>query len=106
MDDGFRAKLLDAMRWEDGRLRTFVDKAQLDAWYRTARECAEKTVVVSYDRMTAANSAAPAAAAAAAARAPAAQHQVNGNGIASGTRLVLGEADEGKMMMPGGLFAV
>lgn len=53
MDDGFRGKLLDAMRWEDGRLRTFVEKAQLDAWYRTTRDCAEKTVAVAYDRLTA-----------------------------------------------------
>ena len=26
MDDGFRAKLLDAMRWEDKQLRTAIDK--------------------------------------------------------------------------------
>ncbi|KAL2016374.1 hypothetical protein VTK56DRAFT_3796 [Thermocarpiscus australiensis] len=54
MDDGTRAKLLEAMRWEDNRLRSFIDRAQLEAWYRTTRECAEKTVAVSYNRMTAA----------------------------------------------------
>lgn len=57
MDDSFSAKLLDAMRWEDKQLRTAIDKAQLDAWYRTTRECAEKTVAVTYARLTAAQQA-------------------------------------------------
>ncbi|KAK4100013.1 hypothetical protein N658DRAFT_525021 [Parathielavia hyrcaniae] len=52
LDDGFQARLLDAMRWEDKQLRTAIDKAQLDAWYRTTRECAEKTVAVTYDCLT------------------------------------------------------
>lgn len=55
MDDGFRGKLLGAIRWEDKQLRIAVEKAQLDAWYRT-RECAEKTVAVTYDRLMAAKS--------------------------------------------------
>jgi nuclear pore complex protein Nup133 len=97
MDDGFRNKLLDAMRWEDTRLRTFIEKAQLEAWYRTTRECAEKTVAVTYDRLTAAKKAA-------AAQVPLA----NGNRSAvEGGRgkFVLGETEKG-LMMPGGLFAM
>jgi nuclear pore complex protein Nup133 len=100
MDDGFRAKLLDAMRWEDKQLRTAIDKAQLEAWYRTTRECAEKTVAVTYDRLTAAKRAA----------APAApvEEEARGRGLRNGSakgKLVIGRA-EGARMVPGGLFAV
>ncbi|GAB1316269.1 Non-repetitive/WGA-negative nucleoporin C-terminal-domain-containing protein [Madurella fahalii] len=84
MDDSFRSKLLDAMRWEDGRLRTFVDKHQLEAWYRTTRECAEKTVAVAYDRLTAAK----------AQRQQQLQQAVNGNGSAK-VRLFAAENMEG-----------
>jgi len=52
MDEGARAKLLEAMRAEDAKLRTFVEKAQLDAWYRTTKEVAEKTVANEYRRAT------------------------------------------------------
>jgi nuclear pore complex protein Nup133 len=44
MDDGFRHKLLDIMKADDKQLRTYIEKSQLDAWYRTTRDCAEKTV--------------------------------------------------------------
>ena len=97
MDDGFRARLLDAMRYEDKQLRAAIDKTQLDAWYRTTKECAEKTVAVSYDRLTAAKNAASA-------QAQAVQARVNGGAAARG-RLVIGERGEGRTM-PGGLFAV
>lgn len=52
MDEGARAKLLEAMRAEDAKLRTYVEKAQLDAWYRTTKEVAEKTVANVYRRAT------------------------------------------------------
>jgi nuclear pore complex protein Nup133 len=102
MDDGFRAKLLDAMRWEDKQLRTAIDKAQLEAWYRTTRECAEKTVAVTYDRLTAAKRAAAAATSASA------EEEGRGRGLRNGSakgKLVIGRA-EGSRMVPGGLFAV
>ena len=118
MDDGFRSKLLDAMRWDDKQLRTALDKAQLDAWYRTTRECAEKTVAVTYDRITAAKRAAAAQEQAAArARAQAQQGNANANAQAQGkgkgqqpngtgkSKLVIKERKEGRTM-PGGLFGL
>jgi nuclear pore complex protein Nup133 len=44
MDEGFRHKLLDIMKADDKQLKAYIDKSQLDAWYRTTRDCAEKTV--------------------------------------------------------------
>ncbi|KAL1836198.1 hypothetical protein VTJ49DRAFT_5451 [Mycothermus thermophilus] len=44
LDDAYRARLLDAMRWEDKTLRTYVERSRLDEWFRSTRECAEKTV--------------------------------------------------------------
>ncbi|KAK3350168.1 Non-repetitive/WGA-negative nucleoporin C-terminal-domain-containing protein [Lasiosphaeria hispida] len=52
MDESFRAKLMDAMKAEDTRLRAFVDKAQLESWYRGTRDCAETTVTAAYNRLT------------------------------------------------------
>ncbi|KAK1828126.1 Non-repetitive/WGA-negative nucleoporin C-terminal-domain-containing protein [Podospora conica] len=52
MDEGARTRLLEAMRAEDAKLKTFVDKAQLDAWYRTTREVAERTVASAYRTAT------------------------------------------------------
>ncbi|KAL2263795.1 hypothetical protein VTK26DRAFT_5087 [Humicola hyalothermophila] len=102
MDDGFRAKLLDNMKWEDAKLRGYVDKAQLDAWYRTTRECAEKTVAAAYDRLTAAQ-------AAAGAGSPVkgqAGGEVNGvNGSAAGGERLALEPGKGASRR-GGLFAV
>ncbi|EAQ84632.1 hypothetical protein CHGG_08646 [Chaetomium globosum CBS 148.51] len=113
MDDGFRGKLLDAMRWDDKQLRTAIDKAQLDAWYRTTRECAEKTVAVTYDRLTAAKKAAAAQEQAARAQARAqaqartqaqaqAQARAQPNGNAK-SKLVIKERER---TMPGGLFGL
>lgn len=102
MDDGFRGKLLDNMRWEDKQLRASVEKAQLDAWYRTTRECAEKTVAVTYDRLTAAKRAAAASAELTATTTATTTATANGSAKA---KLVIGEAGRGRMM-PGGLFAV
>ncbi|KAK3295030.1 Non-repetitive/WGA-negative nucleoporin C-terminal-domain-containing protein [Chaetomium fimeti] len=104
MDDGFRGKLLDAMRWEDKQLRTAVDRAQLDAWYRTTRECAEKTVAVTYDRITAAKRAAAAEAHAAKTQALAQGRVQQPNGTAK-SKLVIKEREEGRTM-PGGLFGL
>ena len=52
MDEGFCSKLLDAMKSEDSKLRTFIEKAQLELWYRATRDCAEKTVADAYNRLT------------------------------------------------------
>ncbi|KAL2264965.1 hypothetical protein VTJ83DRAFT_7475 [Remersonia thermophila] len=53
LDDAYRARLLDAMRWEDKTLRTFVERSRLDEWFRTTRECAEKTVRYERERQAA-----------------------------------------------------
>jgi nuclear pore complex protein Nup133 len=78
MEEGFRHKLLDAMKAEDAKLRTYIEKAQLDAWYRTARDCAEQTVANAYHRLTEASKAV---------------ETLNGNGSA---RLVLKGRDENR----------
>ncbi|KAK3331922.1 Non-repetitive/WGA-negative nucleoporin C-terminal-domain-containing protein [Cercophora scortea] len=52
MDDGFKNKLLEAMKWEDSKLRIFIEKNQLEKWYQTTRECAENTVESAYHRLT------------------------------------------------------
>ncbi|KAL2128685.1 hypothetical protein VTI74DRAFT_8834 [Chaetomium olivicolor] len=98
MDDSFRNKMLDAMRWEDKLLKSYIDKAQLDAWYRTTRECAEKTVAEAYDRLTAQRKGSV---------------DVVGSGVMNGgvngasgmKRLVIGGEERGRVM-PGGLFAL
>ncbi|KAK3316710.1 Non-repetitive/WGA-negative nucleoporin C-terminal-domain-containing protein [Apodospora peruviana] len=53
MHDDFRHKLLDAMNWEDGKLRNFIEKARLDAWAASTRDSAEKTVMNALNRKTA-----------------------------------------------------
>lgn len=57
MDDAFRNKLLDAMKWEDNRLRVYIEKHQLDSWHRTVLEEAERTVAREYDMHTKAQAA-------------------------------------------------
>ncbi|KAK0616247.1 Non-repetitive/WGA-negative nucleoporin C-terminal-domain-containing protein [Immersiella caudata] len=57
MDDGFRHKLLDIMKAEDKQLKTYIEKSQLDAWHRTTRDCAEKTVEQVLHAVTEANEA-------------------------------------------------
>ncbi|KAK3995761.1 Non-repetitive/WGA-negative nucleoporin C-terminal-domain-containing protein [Cladorrhinum sp. PSN332] len=54
IDESFLSKLLDCMKWEDKQLRTYIEKSQLDLWYRTTKEAAEKTVAEAYKRITAA----------------------------------------------------
>lgn len=49
MDDTFRNRLIDGMKQEDVKLRTFIEKHQLDAWHRTVLEEAEKSVAREYD---------------------------------------------------------
>ncbi|KAH8887759.1 hypothetical protein GQ53DRAFT_768085 [Thozetella sp. PMI_491] len=44
MDDSVRGMLLDAMRWEDAKLRAFIEKNRLDEWYFTTLEVARNTV--------------------------------------------------------------
>jgi nuclear pore complex protein Nup133 len=57
MDEGFRTKLLEAMKWEDDQLRNFVDTCQLDRWYETTLDVARKTVASAYDSQAMAKSA-------------------------------------------------
>jgi nuclear pore complex protein Nup133 len=52
MDENFRNKLLDAMKWEDSKLRTYIEKHQLDSWHGTVLEEAERTVTREYDLRT------------------------------------------------------
>jgi nuclear pore complex protein Nup133 len=58
MDETFRNKLLDAMKWEDSKLRPYIEKHQLDSWHRTVLEEAERTVAREYDLQTQAQAAA------------------------------------------------
>ncbi|KAK0615011.1 Nup133 N terminal like-domain-containing protein [Bombardia bombarda] len=50
MDEGYRAKMLDAMKAEDARLKNFIDKAQLNKWARTLYENVVVSVHQEYDR--------------------------------------------------------
>jgi nuclear pore complex protein Nup133 len=58
MDENFRNKLLDAMKWEDSRLRAYIEKHQLDSWHRAVLEEAERTVAREFDMRTQAQAAA------------------------------------------------
>ena len=60
MDDSFRHKLMEAMKAEDVKLKTYIDKARLDEWFKTTLEAAENTVADVYRRMTAKKAAAAA----------------------------------------------
>ncbi len=44
MDESIRSMLLDAMRWEDAKLQSFLDKNRLEEWYFTTLEAARNTV--------------------------------------------------------------
>ncbi|KAK3492472.1 Non-repetitive/WGA-negative nucleoporin C-terminal-domain-containing protein [Neurospora hispaniola] len=59
-DASYRNKLMDAMKAEDAKLKTYIDKARLDEWYKTTLEAAENTVAIVYGRMTAKKAAAAA----------------------------------------------
>lgn len=52
MDAGFKHKLLEVMKAEDKKLKAFIEKSQLDAWYRTTLDCAEKIVAAAYNQLT------------------------------------------------------
>ncbi|KAK5661648.1 hypothetical protein OQA88_9748 [Cercophora sp. LCS_1] len=52
MDDGYRSKLLEIMKADDTKLRTFIEKHQLEKWFRTTWDAAEQTVVKAYHRHT------------------------------------------------------
>ena len=49
MDENWQAKFIEAMKWEDSKLRQYVDKCQLDLWYETTLEISRKVVQQSYD---------------------------------------------------------
>jgi nuclear pore complex protein Nup133 len=54
MDETFQNKLLDVMKADDAKLRTYIEKHQLEAWYISTKECADRTVADAYRRLTAA----------------------------------------------------
>lgn len=84
MDENFHNRLLDAMRWEDSKLRTYIEKHQLDAWHRTVLEEAEKTVTRAYDKIAEAEAEAKS------------KVHMNGNGIA--TRYAVGLEDDADLL--------
>lgn len=53
MDENWRNKFLEAMKWEDSKLRYYTDKCQLDRWYESTWELARKIVNKAYDMQTA-----------------------------------------------------
>ena len=74
---------MDAMKAEDAKLKTYIDKARLDEWFKTTLEAAENTVASVYGRMTARKAAAAALTTAAVA---------NGNSTGTGTMAPLESA--------------
>ncbi|KAI1439241.1 Non-repetitive/WGA-negative nucleoporin C-terminal-domain-containing protein [Xylaria sp. CBS 124048] len=48
MDAGYREKLLEAMRWEDGRLCKLMEKFRLEQWTKETQKLAEKAVATEY----------------------------------------------------------
>lgn len=54
LDQSYREKLLEAMRWEDNNLRKHVDKHRLDQWAKDTRKLAEDAVDQQFDQKTAA----------------------------------------------------
>jgi nuclear pore complex protein Nup133 len=52
-EKGYRDKLMDAMRWEDGNLRKHIDKHRLDDWAKDTQKMAEDAVNHRYDDETA-----------------------------------------------------
>jgi nuclear pore complex protein Nup133 len=81
MEENFREKLLDAMKWEDATLRKYVEHCQLNKWTQTALEAAQKTTDFYFDSITAAG----------------ANADGNGNGSANGhSKTANGVASNGK----------
>jgi nuclear pore complex protein Nup133 len=58
MDENFRNKVLEAMKWEDTKLRAYIEKHQLDSWHRSVLEEAERAVAREFDARTHAEAAA------------------------------------------------
>lgn len=75
MDDNFREKLLEAMKWENSVLRRYTDKSRLDQWFVSVVETAEKACQAQLDALTAEGAAGVNGAA---------TSVVNGNGHAMG----------------------
>lgn len=53
MENTFRERLLDAMRYEDSLLRRYIDKSRLEEWCRAAVEGAEKACQTEVERLAA-----------------------------------------------------
>lgn len=83
MDENFRNKLLEAMKWEDSKLRVYIEQHQLDSWHGTVLEEAERAVAREYDLRTQAQ----------AADSPSHGH-MNGGGTVKELRQEVNEADK------------
>lgn len=57
MEKGYREKVLEAMRWENGNLLKYIEKHRLDQWAKETRKFAEDAVDQQYDETTAAGAA-------------------------------------------------
>ncbi|KAI1173116.1 Non-repetitive/WGA-negative nucleoporin C-terminal-domain-containing protein [Nemania sp. FL0916] len=53
MDKNYQEKMLEAMRWEDSRLRTHIETHRLEEWTEESQRLAEKSVDDQYDEATA-----------------------------------------------------
>jgi nuclear pore complex protein Nup133 len=52
MENGYREKILEAMRWEDSNLRKHIEKHRLEEWTKETRKLAEQAVDEAYDFAT------------------------------------------------------
>lgn len=52
MENSFRERLLEAMRWEDSNLKKHIEKHRLDNWAKDARKLAEEAVDQGFDDET------------------------------------------------------
>lgn len=48
MDENWRNKFIEAMKWEDAKLRHFIDKCQLERWAASTSDLARKVVQETY----------------------------------------------------------
>ncbi len=51
--DNTKHQLLEAMKWEDGMLRGYIESCRLEEWYRTVVDAAESACQLALDTITA-----------------------------------------------------
>ena len=49
MDENWKNKFIEAMKWEDSKLRNSADKYQLERWYQSTLDLARDIVNKAYD---------------------------------------------------------